>query len=445
MTDLPDFARSIKADRFDLRAFEQVKASTPEVKKFCTDKGGIGEAFAGDIFSSLFKMNPQLDEEVTEAEAPHLPIIKEMRDLPQYAQFRETTKLDKLSSALATVELANALGSKLPDPNKDKGRWKEGKYVPAAAAARPEDGEALRSVVRRVLKKTMEKVEEQLEAYEAIIGQGRDKGQAGTEDIGQVQALYHRVANSHLLKQIAKIAGRMRLIAARKHAERTRRGPDEVADIEAGRELTRTLPSELALMEVAPTEFLRKYAEGELLQVRMEGREVKGRGPIILCLDSSDSMYQGKPVTREVWAKAMALGLMTIAAKERREFVLITFGTACQVFDFGAKPQPTEIMNALSFRYERAGTAFDPPLTEALIALGYSEKADVVFLTDGQASVSQKISEEIRAAKVEQGMKLFVVTIGTTDDASLRPLADGIAHLVDLSKDDQTLDMIFGV
>jgi Mg-chelatase subunit ChlD len=58
-----------------------------------------------------------------------------------------------------------------------------------------------------------------------------------------------------------------------------------------------------------------------LMQFKLEGKEKEGKGPLIVCIDNSGSMAG----EREEWAKGFALGLLTIAKKQKREFCIIHF------------------------------------------------------------------------------------------------------------------------
>lgn len=423
----------IKRDKFDVRTFDQLKLTSAPLGQLATKS----EAFAQDVFASLYKYNPTDDPD---AVAPHKFMVDELRQMPEWAAFRETTRLDKVASVMATCELGEKLADRLPKQRRDE----NGDPIPDAPLSESMQ-DHYRSIARKALKETQEHVEEQIEAFAALCGS--EAGRAAQGDPAAVLDLYARVQRSRLLQDVAKIAGRMKRMALRKHAERVKHGPDEVVDLEMGNALGRLVPSELLLADEAEDEFLRKFAEGQLLQYRMEGTETKGRGPIVLCLDSSGSMQEGSPIAREVWGKALALGLLAIAKKEKRRFVLHVFGSSQELrtFDLGDKPTTAQILDAVAFDFH-GGTDFDRPLKAALASCQAQDfkRADVVFVTDGECSVNPDVAKRINEEKAKSGVKLYAITIGT-HSRSLATVADGMTFVSNLARDAEALEMAFGV
>lgn len=424
------FTPAIKRDLFDARAFERMRHATDALSAYCSQQGETGETFAGDVFSSLFKMTPKVNAEST---APHKPLIESMMEMPEWAGFRETTRLDQVASALATAELALKLSEQLPRDAETGGT--PGPLGGAGGEDRT------RRILRQAVKDVRSSVEEQMDAY-AAMGCGSGSAEAGKSDPTAVVAMHRKIRDSVTLRRIAKLAGRMKRIAARKHRDRVRHGPDELADVETGRDLARVLPTELmALGTAAELDFLRKYAEGQLLQYRIDGRESKGQGPLVLLVDRSGSMAG----EREVWAKALAVGLMTIAAKERRDFVMIPFDDATLPPVRLNKPSQEQVIDAISFAC-CGGTSFDAPLNAGMDAVESSafRKADLVMLTDGNAHLSDATRERLAKVKKDRGCKLLTVLIGASY-SSLDTVSDGLCKMSRLDKDAEALDLVFSV
>ncbi|MEW5936069.1 MAG: VWA domain-containing protein, partial [Bacillota bacterium] len=218
-----------------------------------------------------------------------------------------------------------------------------------------------------------------------------------------------------------------------------------------GSDLSRVLPSELARLTVPGLRpcFLRDFLEGKLLQYELKGREREGRGPLVVCLDSSGSMAEGRrPYTKEVWAKAVLLALFWIAARQRRAFACVYFGSRSEikVFEFpdprSARPADVAEMAAFFFG---GGTDFEAPLRKAQELLEKSEyrKGDVVFVTDGQAEVSDSFLQEFRAAKARKGFAVWTVLVDVYTSAVER-FSDGVER-VDGADDRAALDMVLAV
>lgn len=153
--------------------------------------------------------------------------------------------------------------------------------------------------------------------------------------------------------------------------------------------------------------FLRKYQQGRIKQYQRREPIYKGAGDIICCLDESDST-EGAPAA---WGKAVALTLLEIAADGGRSFALVHFSSSRSIqtdlFRPGAYTAADKMAAAEIFL--GGGTNFETPMSEALRLMqeeGF-ENADVVFITDGQCTLSNEYLEQLRA---EQAARRFTVT-----------------------------------
>jgi uncharacterized protein with von Willebrand factor type A (vWA) domain len=173
----------------------------------------------------------------------------------------------------------------------------------------------------------IDRATEAIRAFGGGYGVGAGTGLAGAPlALKDKLTLVRQVEQSPKLRQIATMAGRLVRIAFQVQATRVVHAPDEVTSIAVGDDLAHVLPSELALLGDPATEdlFFARYAEKRLLQYALVGHEPQGRGPIVLALDSSGSMAGPK----DVWAKAVALALLAIAGKQRRDLAVLHFGGA---------------------------------------------------------------------------------------------------------------------
>ncbi len=176
----------------------------------------------------------------------------------------------------------------------------------------------------------------------------------------------------------------------------------------------------------------------------MQGKETKGKGPIIICIDNSGSMAG----EREAWAKGFALGLLTIARKQKRNFAIIHFGNATELktFTFDKKVNSEELLIALS-HFFGGGTNFERPLREAM-SLMYEEnsilkKADIVFVTDGECSMGPESSKFYTGNKEKLQFKPYGVLIQTSTETLPFP-TDTTFQLDALQNDDIILKTVFG-
>jgi uncharacterized protein with von Willebrand factor type A (vWA) domain len=167
-------------------------------------------------------------------------------------------------------------------------------------------------------------------------------------------------------------------------------------------------------------------ATRQLLTYATRGKIPQGKGPIIFCLDESDSMRGD----RDVAAKSLALACMGIAAKEQRPFAIIHFADAksLKVQSFPhARPTMKEILYCIGHTFG-GGTNFAAPLRRAVELIREQNalsRADILFLTDGYDALPPSFVHEFSVAKTELDFHLFAILVGSdADTESLAGVAD---------------------
>ena len=191
--------------------------------------------------------------------------------------------------------------------------------------------------------------------------------------------LGHQLARNPKLKRMAQLVGRMRESARALRRTLYERANAEVFAVGQGADLSRLLPPELLSLRhpVLRRDFRRRLLDGELLVYALRAREQRGRGPMIVCLDGSSSMAGDK----EIWAKAVTLTLLDIAARQRRRFRSICFSSAetpLQVLELNARQRSAPEMSqvfALAEYFPGGGTDFQKPLDAALECLRADRRA----------------------------------------------------------------------
>ncbi|MEE3669923.1 VWA domain-containing protein, partial [Avibacterium paragallinarum] len=174
------------------------------------------------------------------------------------------------------------------------------------------------------------------------------------------------------------------------------RAKEEIVGLYLGKELENILPAELALLnnEESAVLFDLKFLENKLMCFQQQGitfatqsqstpKEVakdERTGPIILCIDTSGSMY-GDP---ENIAKAIALYLGQEAKKQKRAYFIIKFAEKIKHFELTKKKNINSLIDFLS-PHSNGGTE------NLELALDYSlklleketyEKADILIISD---------------------------------------------------------------
>jgi uncharacterized protein with von Willebrand factor type A (vWA) domain len=281
------------------------------------------------------------------------------------------------------------------------------------------------------------------------VGAGPGAGAAATLVVRQKVALAQQIASNPKLQQIAALAGRLTRVALQVQATRVAHPPDEVTAITSGDDLAHILPAELALLGDPDLEdlFFLRLVERRLMVYELAGHEPQGQGPIVVSLDNSGSMAGAK----ECWAKAVALALVAIAARQRRDIAILHFGGTPQelrLFRFPrGQASPQELL-ACCTQFYGGGTVFEPWLLAALRLIDESAfaRADVICLSDGLVRIDPAVQAEWQRRRQERGMRCFSVLIGTREGAGLlAAISDALLTLDDLADDGQVLPTIFAV
>ena len=223
---------------------------------------------------------------------------------------------------------------------------------------------------------------------------------------GQHQSVEHsydfldRVKHNPMLLGITRHLGRMKEMLSELRKNDYAHGRGEKYAITRGRDLKNLLSGELALLASPATTplFLRKYNAKGLLQYAKRERIRKGYGDIIVCLDESAST-KGEAAE---WGKSLALAVQDICAREGRKFALIHFSGKEELrTDLFLPGQYTtdDLLSAAEHFFD-GGTDFEAPVREALRLIDEEmfENADILFITDGQCSISDEMAEQLQSA-----------------------------------------------
>ncbi|KAI7839236.1 hypothetical protein COHA_006934 [Chlorella ohadii] len=146
---------------------------------------------------------------------------------------------------------------------------------------------------------------------------------------------------------------------------------------------------------------------------RMEVRPAAELGPIIVCLDTSGSMYG----SREVVAKAVALECMRGAHRQQRRCYLYAFSGPGDVAELELGNDAASFSNLLKFLTSGfgGGTDVDAPLERSLERVSSEEwaLADILMVTDGEIpQPSEQVLERLAAAHEELGLEVHGLLVG---------------------------------
>ncbi len=190
----------------------------------------------------------------------------------------------------------------------------------------------------------------------------------------------------------------------------------EIVSIHESDDLQYCIPQELVLLGSPESEllFYLKYAEKKLLTYQLINRariaekqlertqgwlpSKKKKGPIIICVDTSGSMY-GTP---ETIAKTLCFAILRIALLENRQCYLISFSTAIKTIELTDFNQSYVSMIQFLSHSFHGGTDATPALQEALKQIKNKkyEKADVLMISDFiMDRIDKQTETEITQAK----------------------------------------------
>ncbi|MFC5602226.1 VWA domain-containing protein [Sporosarcina koreensis] len=426
----------LNTDAFDRRRFKEILEISPRLQKV-RDEAILPkfEPLLGDIWASFFKMKPTIiandSEEFLSVNKTIMEII--MAD-EQFSYFRNFTRLNDLTSAISTIVFGEKINDwfvQLVEQDADL-QEQACQFQLLVRQSRnqqlPESGRVALIELNAKLQQTVQSNSESLlqvidrarheakhvkEGLISLLG-GLSAGNAEAElkkvPLRDKIRLAEKIASTKKMKEIADWAGRFKQIARSKQKSKKGASPARKG-VTFGNDIENLLPVELCYYThpVMKTDFLRRFSEMQTMQFERGGPEVLKKGPIVLCLDQSDSMSG-----LDSQSKGFALALMSIARKQRRDLCLIVFSSRIQTFKYVKGKICVLEMMKLAQTFLRGGTNFESALTEALSVISESrfKQADVVFITDGEDHLTTSFLASFHKKKREKAFNVLSLVIG---------------------------------
>lgn len=381
--------------------------------------------------------------QLAEAERAAADLLAEADILDEIAQQAADARAAELRAQAATTRQAASQAAA-----------EAARLVTTLTAEAPARADAVRRAARTGLAEATAEIDRTTAALQvfgagAAVGAGSGGAGATALTLREKLDLARHVQQSPTLRQVAELAGRLSRVALQVQATRTVHPPDEVTSITVGADLARVLPSELALLGDPDLEdqFFLRLVERRLLTYELRGHEPQGKGPVIVALDNSGSMAGAK----EIWSKAVALALLTIAGRQRRDLAVLHFGGTpdeLRTFRFtGGRASPQDLIDCAAHHYG-GGTTFAGwmPAALALIDEAAFDKADVVVISDGLVGLDPSRRDAWQRRRHERGMRVFAVLIGTDEGTDLLAgISDAVLTLDHLQDDRAVLATLFAI
>lgn len=459
-----------------------------------TDAAWAG--FARETFAKLYGLS-ETEGEIAEADRPagHEWVTKlhqHAESLPEWQALKQRAAGDPWACGVAAGEALNVAreaGIEAPDEDLD-GLQAEADFVKelseggmtspkhlrrlaqvnrrieiarrehAAAATQVAEAESeIRTALRATIASVNEKMDEMDEALSGLgMGAGNGAGLASRVNAPRSEVRAALLRNKKLMN-VVRLAGRLKVRAIAKQRSKARPGAEELCDITMGADVSRLVPSELANLADEATEALlyRRLMERSAVCYEMRGRETKAEGPIIMVVDESGSMgcVGANGCTRDEVAKAIALTMMELAARQNRPFAYVRFAERVVGVDMFPKPAqlPLAELEKFVMKFNGGGTAIGVGLREAgkLLVSAAQErtatnkdaapwsKADVILVSDGQSYDNEAQASAVKTIK-GAGAHLYGLFIGNDRSKATEKLCDEVVLV-----DDTTIEQVDGL
>jgi len=476
-------------DTFDQYTFNTILQQSEQLQKlpklFKEDFPTI-DPLIFDTFNAFYKYSPKFynDSEIQEEYLINKEVLKKAINTEEYQKLRTITKLDEVNSAVATVTFVQTviqelikrnpkiqeqiqqiqqqrnqmlktlqqiaqLQSQLPQLPKHQRQQAQKQLNQLQQQlnqiqqninqqAQNLKKQVTQIAVSKAIQKAREKAQEMNQTIQAL-SWGRESSTLQKVPAEERFKLANALLRSKKLLELAKLLGRFKHLAITTKKQKIKRQVSEIYEISIGNNLQHVIPTELAKLQhpLLKLDFLKRFAEKQLIQYSLRSKDTLAKGDFIVCLDLSGSM-SGE---RELWAKAVALATLEIAIREKRGWALITFSEnvkSVRKFDKKQKPSISEILE-IAEEFYGGGTNFELPLSKAveLLEHGFSKKADILFITDGECEVSNTFVQEFNEFKKKNEVKVISVFIFGQRTDTLEKFSDKVILAHDLAKDVQ--------
>ncbi len=464
---------SLEYFELDLDIYDSIFRKSPRLRSNINESKSIIYGFdklSEDIYLSLFKAKPVLNErqEIDIRYRFNNMIIQEILETYEMELLRKHSSLSYFNSVLSTeilgVELVSNYEKLLMKSSDFKELVSEYKKSVRNYLDSQDDSqeEALTNTVDECIEKIRKKMSHDNLFYKAVdftykeflsISNtvkfwGLDDGKLNSASYEEKIAVAAKLRTFKKINKLSEMIGRFRASASTLQKKKTKEEGQEIYDVQLGNEIHKVLPSEKLFLanEKTKRSFYKKYYQKELLSYKYKNSRVSSKGPIICCIDTSTSM-EGD---HEVWSKSVAMALLDIAYKQKREFVAILFSYRVgEVIEFNKnRVEPSKIYS-LATSFYGSGTNFIEPLTESLKLINRAKYkyADIVFITDGEAPLDEEFIEYFNKQKEDKQFRMITVNVSDKIEKALDKINDTQMLLRDLTDEtvEDTNEVLFSI
>ena len=432
---------AIKVDVWDKRNAEKIvdewglenEVKNPEVNK---------KSIIADSHTACFDPQPVLNENCND------PVKKkwfeEVLETPEYHQLHQATSLDTEMSELASIQLYRQyqkyLTSLTPDEQEEIEEGTEGTdegWGPRVKRS---------SSAQEGVQQARQDIQEAQDAADAL-GCGSREGNRSELGTGVVDA-FKALRNNPRFRAISEAAGRFRVLSKSFQTKKTIHGMDDLVGVTLGDEISRLIPSELMKLtdEDMENDLLLKILDRTAMVRDYKSVKKIGRGPIMVLVDESSSMKRndGAPI---IAAKGLALSLAWLARQQSRWCCLVGWASRGKSHHLVLDPStPNDELMDWSLKVESGGT--HPPvemIPELFDKTNAPEgKTDIIWITDGDCQVDEKIVEEFQDWRKDHKCKVWTIGIGCEAE-SFKPFSDQTVMVSQLSTSEPVIGEVLSI
>ena len=313
-----------------------------------------------------------------------------------------------------------------------------------ADKAAQQQQQGLGTNVMNAITNALKQGQEAADAITNLPGYGEGGGTRNNPD--QMIALAKKWRETPSLRNVARMTGRLQRDMRQKRARRVVGGNEEIVNVTLGDDLPLLLPHELATLRhpVLKRDFQRRYHERSLLQYETEGTDAAGRGPIVVCLDGSGSMMGA----RNEWARSVALALVTIARREKRDASVIEFSSGGQIAQWEflkrEKIDTEKVLDFVTHMFAGGTTIVEGLLTAQKFMQSRPEfrKADIVLIGDGGDYFNEDRDGVLRDELRLKGVRIHGVAVGMEAEQNhyFQQMCDTVVSAHDMAGSNEATD-----
>ena len=396
-----------------------------------------------DIYGMAFEPEPQLLEHCSNP--AKLEFLSALQENPEYQGVHNDTCLDVLASEIASISYGEQLSKFVKEREKQQAKDKSSGKDPSPKEQLKREMEAL-GAADKAAREAAQEVQDLRNAQESM-GVGKEDGGGGQVNRQQMKKMFQRLKNDQQLKNICELAGRYRMLARAKQRDKITHGYDDMIGIVLGGDLSRILPSELALLNhpLLRLDAQRRLVESQMMCKEYRGIEKVAKGPIMIGIDESGSM-SGPKIEN---AKAMALAMAWVAKHQGRWCGMFGWSSRHQIRMIALPPKNWPSGGLLEWLggFLNGGTHIPiEKMPEIYTQLGAVKgKTDIIIITDGEAEQhSSDALAKFKHWKEEVTAKVIGISIAANSNA-LKAVSDDYYQISSLSVKDEAVGKALSV